>query len=144
MYGPIQSRAYWATSTDGVTWQARGNRPCSSPSLGLSVCALGGSFGPTASKRFLVASTDVSGITDTVTVMLADENLASGLNRQSLGATNHPPRVACGDHSVILGFIDLSGRLQLRRSTDGLVWTSVALPPALASTRVPPGIEFVR
>jgi hypothetical protein len=145
VYGPIQSRAYWATSTDGVTWQARGNTALvPSPSLGLSVCALGGSFGPTASKRFLVASTDVSGMTDTVTVMLADENLASGLNRQSLGATNHPPRVACGDHSVMLAFIDPSGRLQLRRSTDGLVWTSVALPPAPTSTNVPPGIEFVR
>jgi hypothetical protein len=83
-------------------------------------------------------------MTDTVTVMLADENLANGLNRQSLGVTNHPPRVACGDRSVILAFIDLSGRLQVRRSTDGLVWTPVALPLALATTRVPPGIEFVR
>jgi hypothetical protein len=78
-----------------------------------------------------------------VTVILADENLANGLQRQSLGATNHPPRVACGDDSVILAFIDLNGLLQVRRSTDGLVWTPVALP-ALGPSRLPPGIEFVR
>src|SRR5262245_19024395 len=41
VYGPIQSRAYWATSTDGVTWQTRGNLALiRNPSLGLSVCAL--------------------------------------------------------------------------------------------------------
>jgi hypothetical protein len=143
-YGPIRSRAFWATSTDGVTWQARGNTALvPNPSLGLSVCALGGTFGSSASRRLLVASADVSGTGNTVTVMLADENLANGLQRQSLGATNHPPRVACGDDSVILAFIDLNGDLQVRRSTDALVWTPLALP-ALGPPRLPPGIEFVR
>jgi hypothetical protein len=140
-YGPARSRAYWATSTDGITWRDWGLTPLfRNPSLGLSACALAGPLPGRPSSRFLVASTDAVGPLNAVTVVVADESLATRLSAQSFN-TNYPPRVACGDSSLLVAFIDLGGELQVRRSTNGLIWSPVVMP-ALTETVMPPAIEF--
>jgi hypothetical protein len=141
-YGPAQSSPYWAETKDqGRTWHQISGTPRlnSKNSLGLVACQA--SIEIAGSRRrsaYLVAETilEPNG-NSVVATYFADSQRRQLGNPQTQGKSNRKPTLSCGDGLFLVGMVEPSGEIQIRRSTDGVTWRNAKVPPGWISNYAP-------
>jgi hypothetical protein len=139
-YGPARSSPYWIETKDaGKTWTTLTGTPRynSRNSLGLAGCQARSPEGR-AKAAYLLAETILNPDgTSGVISYFVDAGRRHATHPQHHGSSNRKPTLVCGDGLYLLGMVKPAGEIQIRRSTDGIVWADATLPPGWQSAHAP-------